>query len=151
MRRLTGLAVLLVVLTGLPACSSLLGGDRSVANDCEAMFEKYAPNPGDHILRECEVFYTHHASDEQKAQLQCLARVSIEAAKVQCVERVRTVVLGPRPDETCPTNMVMVPVTPKSDSDSVDALREGACEGAECGAWAAQCPPAAAAAAGGLA
>ena len=126
MRRLTGMTVLLVVLTGLPACSSLFGGDRSVAYHCEAMFDKYAPNPGDHILRECEAFYTHHASDEQKAQLQCLARVSIEAAKVQCVDRVRTVVLETGPDETCPTRMVMVPVEPQSDSNIFDALREGA-------------------------
>ena len=38
-------------------------------------------NVGDDILQECEVFYTR--IEAQKEQLHCLARVSVDAAKVR--------------------------------------------------------------------
>ena len=115
MKRFTGL---LLVLAGLPACSMPMVFDRSVASACEALFEKYSPNVGEDILQECEVFYTHHASEAQKEQLQCLARVSVDAAKVQCVERLRTVTLEPRSDDVCPPtppNLQLVPIPSTSD------------------------------------
>lgn len=112
------LAGLLVVLAGVPACSIPLGFDRSVASACAALFEKYSPNVGDDILQECDVFYTHHASEAQKEQLHCLARVSVAAAKVQCVERLRTVVLDPRSDDVCPPappNLQLISLPATSD------------------------------------
>ena len=126
MKRFIGV---LVVLAGVPACSIPLSFERSVANACEALFEKYAPNTGDDILQECEVFYTHHASEAQKEQLQCLARVSVEAAKVQCVERLRTVVLEPRSDDVCPPappNLQLVSIPSTSDANSGESARDGA-------------------------
>lgn len=120
-------AGLLVVLAGVPACSIPLGFDRSVASACEALFERYSPNVGEDILQECEVFYTHHASEAQKEQLHCLARVSVDAAKVQCVERLRTVVLDPRSDDVCPPtppNLQLIPLPATSDDAPLVQFRE---------------------------
>ena len=81
MRRLMLLGSLLTGLAALLACGGVFGGDRPVADACAEMFQKYAPSPSKVMLRDCEVFYTQYASDEQKAQLQCIARSwTVEAA-----------------------------------------------------------------------
>ena len=62
------------------ACGGAIGGKKSTRDACLSMFEQVLDDPPkDWLLNECEVFYTHHASPQQKNQLECIASEGLGA------------------------------------------------------------------------
>ena len=80
MRRILLQSGLLTGLIALVACGGALNGDTPAAAACaQIMQDLDSADLKEKMTRECEEFYTHHASDEQKKQAQCIASNGLAA------------------------------------------------------------------------